>query len=416
MGGNARARRQEIHPPARVEVKQVGGRWQLLREGKPYFIRGAGGSDKLDLLKVCGGNSIRTWGAETAGRDLERARRNGLTMTLGLWLGHKEHNFKYDDPKMVADQLAKMRADVLDYRGHPNLLIWGIGNEMEGDGKDPNVWRAVEEIAKMIKQLDPNHPTMTVTAEIGEGGIKAREVARLCPSIDILGVNSYGGAGSVADRLKKAGWTKPYIVTEFGPPGPWEVGKTSWGAALEPDSTQKAIRYRDHYRAAVESQAGWSLGSYVFLWGDKVESTPTWFGMFLPGTGDRLGPVDAMTRLWSGKDPAVPVPDLMRWESAVGGKEVPPGSQHTTTIEARGVSGARLTYRLEIRPELSGPARPEPGQVAPEAVRGSVPPESPDSRLTFTVPEKEGAYRLYLYIRDGKGGAATANAPFLVKR
>ena len=35
------------------------GQFELLRDGKPYFIQGAGGQDSLPLLVECGGNSIR---------------------------------------------------------------------------------------------------------------------------------------------------------------------------------------------------------------------------------------------------------------------------------------------------------------------------------------------------------------------
>ncbi|MBC8101674.1 MAG: hypothetical protein H7Z41_03705, partial [Cytophagales bacterium] len=201
-----------------VKVVKQNDSWQLLRGGKPYFIKGAGGSDRLELLKASGGNSIRTWGADNAGKDLDAAQKLGLTVTVGIWLGHPQHGFKYDDPKMVADQLAKARAVVAKNRDHPALLAWGVGNEMEmaSGGNDDNMWRAVEEIAKAIKELDPNHPTVTVIAEIGDGGVKAKKVAKLCPSIDILGVNSYGGLASLPTRLRVADWNKPYMVTEFG--------------------------------------------------------------------------------------------------------------------------------------------------------------------------------------------------------
>jgi hypothetical protein len=116
----------------------------------------------------------------------------------------------------------------------------------------------------MVKQVDPNHPTVTVIAELGGDNIKAKQVKALCPSIDILGVNSYGGATSVPTRLKSAGWTKPYLITEFGPNGPWEVGKAPWGAPLEPTSTQKARDYAARYASGVAAQKGWCLGSYVF--------------------------------------------------------------------------------------------------------------------------------------------------------
>ncbi|MCC5024095.1 MAG: hypothetical protein J6386_15485 [Candidatus Synoicihabitans palmerolidicus] len=33
------------------------------------------------------------------------------------------------------------------YRDHPAVLMWGLGNEMEGDGTDPRVWRELETLA-----------------------------------------------------------------------------------------------------------------------------------------------------------------------------------------------------------------------------------------------------------------------------
>ena len=61
--------------------------------------------------------------------------------------------------------------------------------------------------------------------------MRSENLHRLCPDIDIVGINSYGGAASVPERYRKAGGTKPYILTEFGPPGRWEIEATAWGAA-----------------------------------------------------------------------------------------------------------------------------------------------------------------------------------------
>ncbi len=399
--------------PVPVKVTQDAGGWRLLRGGKPYFVKGAGGHDKLDLLKASGGNSIRTWGVESAQRDLDAAQKRGLTATIGIWLGHKESGFRYDDPKMVADQLAKAREAVIKHKNHPALLAWGIGNEMEGDGNDPLVWKAVEEIARMVKREDPNHPTVTVIAEIGADGVKAKQIKALCPDIDILGVNSYGGLSSLPTRLKAAGWTKPYLVTEFGPNGQWEVGKTSWGAPLEPSSSEKARDYAARYQSSIKSQAGWCLGSYVFLWGDKVEATPTWFGMFLPGSGEKLGTVDVMTTAWSGKPPAFPAPIITAVTCSATSKEIVPGSSHTITVAASGAGP--LTVRYEIRPEMNNHDNHEPGQSV-AALAGVAPAESaPGKEQTFTAPTQPGAYRLFVYVRDNRHGASTANAPFFVR-
>ena len=85
--------------------------------------------------------------------------------------------------------------------------------------------------------------------------------------------------------LKESGWTGPYVVTEWGATGHWESGKTSWGAPLENNSTTKAELYRKRYDAVIGSDTRQCLGSFVFLWEQKQERTPTWYGMFL-GSGE----------------------------------------------------------------------------------------------------------------------------------
>jgi hypothetical protein len=35
--------------------------------------------------------------------------------------------------------------------------------------------------------------------------------------------------------------------------------------------------------------------------------------------------------------------------------------------------------------------------------------------LMFIAPKTEGAYRVFVFVRDGQGNAATANIPFYVK-
>src|SRR5205085_7801376 len=131
------------------------------------------------------------------------------------------------------------------------VLLWGLGNEMEGyeNGDNAAMWSHVNSLAAMVHSLDPNHPTMTVNAEIG--GDRVKNLNRLCPEIDVYGINSYGGAPSIPERYAKAGGTKPYLLTEYGAPGSWEVSKTPWGAPLEPTSTEKAALLRNAYAGAI---------------------------------------------------------------------------------------------------------------------------------------------------------------------
>ncbi|MEM9056953.1 MAG: glycoside hydrolase family 2 TIM barrel-domain containing protein, partial [Pseudomonadota bacterium] len=289
--------------PVLTEVRRTDDGWQLYRAGAPYLIRGAGGDADLALLAAAGGNSLRTWGADDLDARLDAAHAQGLSVAVGIWLGHERHGFDYGDPAQVQAQFEIARQVVLKYRDHPAVLLWGIGNEMEGfeAGDNPAIWKAVNAIAAMAKELDPHHPTMTVTAEIG--GERVASINRWCQAIDIHGINAYGGGPSLLERYRKAGGVKPIVLTEFGPPGAWEVGKNAWGAPLEPTSTRKAQHYREAYERVVTDGAGLTLGSYAFTWGFKMEATATWFGMFL-SNGARLAAVDTMTELWTGKPPA----------------------------------------------------------------------------------------------------------------
>ena len=159
--------------------------------------------------------------------------------------------------------------------------MWGIGNEMEGyqSGDNPAIWSHVEHLCRLIKQEDPNHPTMTVIAEIGGNRIKA--INQFCPSLDIVGINSYGGAASLPQRYRESGGTKPYIVTEFGPTGPWEIGRTEIGAIDEAPSNIKAAKYRSTYES-LKSDNRYCLGTYSFLWGNKMEAPKLGLGCCCP--------------------------------------------------------------------------------------------------------------------------------------
>ena len=395
-----------------VELREADTGWQLLRGGEPYLIRGAGGNGSLQRLSEAGANSIRTWGVEGAQEILDEAHALGLTVTVGIWLGHERHGFDYGDPAQVDAQLQKAREAVLRFRDHPALLIWGIGNEMEGfeAGDDPAIWTAVNEVAAMVKELDPNHPTMTVTAEIGGGRIDS--LHKRSPAIDIHGINSYGGASTVAERLRDGGGTKPYVITEFGPVGPWEMPKTDWGAPYEQTSTRKAESYRQSYIKTVVEAEGRSLGSYAFLWGTKMEGTATWFGMTLDD-GAKLAALDVMTELWSGQAPSDLSPTI---EALVidAAAELDPGATVEVSTAVADPEGKAVQLKWVLRPEsgeylTGGDFRP----VLPD-VDGSVVDQAGNS-VTIRMPDEPGPYRLFAYAFDPAGNAATANTPLFVK-
>ena len=397
--------------PVHVELRQTAQGWQLFRGGEPYFIRGAGGDGSLEQLAAAGANSVRTWGADDIDQRLDAAHALGLSVTVGIWLGHERHGFDYSDETQVREQLERARKTVLRYKDHPAVLIWGIGNEMEGfgSGDNPAIWTAVNDIAAMVKKLDPFHPTMTVTADLGGGRIDG--VQKRCPAIDIHGINSYGGALSVLERYRAAGASKPYVLTEFGPPGVWEIPKNDWGAPAEPTSTEKAAFYRRSYESAVVGAPGLALGSYVFTWGFKMEATPTWYGMFL-GDGARLGAVDVMTELWSGRPPndLAPTVEPMVFE---GASKLDPGDELHVRIAITDPEGTAIRARWVLRRESSEYSTGGDFRPVPPEVEGAVLEGRPDG-ARVRMPKDPGPYRLFLYAYDAAGRAATANAPLWV--
>src|ERR1041384_4850801 len=80
-------------PAATVEVKKKGRQYNLYRNGEPYFIKGAGGYKNFERLKDCGGNSVRLWSTVGAKEYLDKAQALGLTVTLGLDMGHERRGF-----------------------------------------------------------------------------------------------------------------------------------------------------------------------------------------------------------------------------------------------------------------------------------------------------------------------------------
>ncbi|WP_303310803.1 glycoside hydrolase family 2 TIM barrel-domain containing protein [Hymenobacter sp. BT730] len=401
--------------PIKVEVKQINGRYELLRGGQPYFIKGAGGGQFPERVKAYGGNSIRTWSTEGADVTLAEANKNGLTVMLGLDVARERHGFDYNNPQAVAEQLQKVRAEVLKYKDNPAVLFWGIGNELNLEYTNPKVWDAVQQIAQMIHEVDPNHPTSTVLA-----GLNQKEVDLIkakCPAVDILSINTYAGLAAIPQQVRSTGWTGPYVVAEWGPTGHWESPVTPWKASVEETSSQKAAVYQSRYEASVAKDKTQCLGTYVFLWGQKQERTPTWYGIFTED-GKESEVVDVMQYLWSGQWPENRAPHLagfrLNGQQATDSVYLQPGKSYPAIVTVTDPDKDRLTYRWELLPESTDLKSGGDRESRPEPIAGLI-PKNAKAKINLKAPEKEGAYRLFIYTYDGHDNVATANIPFYVK-
>jgi len=393
-----------------VRLEGQAGSCQLTRNGEPYFVRGVGGAGSLELLAKAGGNSVRTWGDDRLGETLDAAHKLGLTVTAGIWLGQVRQGFDWTDANSLLKQRKHVQAVVQKYGRHPALLAWALGNEMEDpEGRNAAVWSEINNLARLVKAIDPRHPTMTVIAELG--GEKVRNLHTFCPDLDLIGINSYAGASSIGKRYRQLGGKKPYLLTEFGPPGIWETEKNELGAFPELTSTQKAEAYRQAYQEAVLNQPGVCLGSYAFVWGRKQEVTATWFSL-LTDDGERLEGVDVLQELWTGRPPANRCPTIQSLKLD-GPAKVAPGKRLQATLQAADVDqdSLKTTWYVQYDPEeygTGGDLEATPPTI-PDAIT-----RSDSNGAEVAAPMEGGLYRLFVVVKDGQGGAAVANVAFRV--
>lgn len=398
-----------------VTIEKTGTGFTLIRDGRPYFICGAGGGARMEALVEAGGNSIRTWSPSR--QTLDKAHEKGLTVCMGLSMARPRHGADYTNQEMLQEQRDRILRQVSDLKDHPALLLWGIGNEVEHQASPQDrlrIWHQVEMIAAGIKRIDPAHPVITVIAGAGE---KLAEIRQVCPTLDAVGINVYGPLPQVPAQIRRYGWDKPWLITEFGPRGWWEAEKTEWGLPIEDTSTEKSRFYYDAYRAGIDQQGG-CLGSYVFLWGSKQEKTHTWFGLFLSdGTPTEM--IDTMTRLWTGTWPANRAPSIGAKEIFARENQGPhiyrPAGRVEFHVDASDPDGDPISVTWDLRrDESDNPAAGGDWERPIPPIEGAVVSSQGDSAV-IQMPDKTGNYRLFVYVRDPSGKAATANLPIRVE-
>jgi len=388
-----------------VTVSAKGG---MSRGGKPYFVKGAGGEVHLEQLAKRGANSIRTWSTGNLQATLDKAASLDLTVSAGIWLESESSWFSYSNPAHCARQLERVKAEVLGFRNHPALLAWGIGNESEGDGTNTAYWKQLDKLAVMVKEIDPAHPTFTAVA--GLNPEKAKGLNAHAPNLDYLGINTYGAIFSLHKLLEDLGWTRPWMLTEWGPRGFWEQPKNKSGAPIEQTSSEKAEMIGRGYDKLM-SKNGSCLGSYVFVWGWKFEATATWFGL-LTHDGKTTETIDVLQEKWSGRKPTNRAPGIQRIKGLPAGL-IAPNTSFVVQSAASDPEADTLTWKWAVLPERLTAHHTKKAPMPAEANGAIV--SATGNRAEVKAPSKPGGYRLYLWVDDGKGHAATANVPFTVR-
>jgi len=290
-----------------VRVSGSQGDWTLTVDGSPYTVKGltwgppiGEAASRMPDLRAMGVNTVRTWGTDGSTRPLlDAAAANGIRVINGFWLQPGGGPGSGGCVDYVTDTTYKtnMRTEfvrwVTEYRDHPGVLMWSVGNEsilgmqncFSGAALETQrvaYTRFVNEVAVAIHAADPNHPVTSTDAWTGSWPYY-RDHA---PALDLYAVNSYGAVCDIRQTWINGGYTKPYILTEGGPAGEWEVPDDANGVPAEPTDVQK----RDGYPAAwncLMAHDGVALGATLFHYGTEQDFGGVWFNL-LPGNEKRL--------------------------------------------------------------------------------------------------------------------------------
>lgn len=235
----------------------------------------------FQLMKEMGVNTIRIYDHEqNSNQELfrEMHKKYGFMLIMGDLLGTYAvgsgvswyRGTNYDDPVQQERLKERVRKMVTKYKDEPYVLMWMLGNETNygvanSAKRFPRpFYKFVNEVAKMIKEIDPNHPVAVCNGDL----LYLDIFAALCPDVDILGTNSYRGwHGFGFWKDVKRACNKPVIITEFGAPAYWDAHTESEAERAQAEyhiGSWTDIKYN-----SAGYGAGNALGGVVFEWVDE---------------------------------------------------------------------------------------------------------------------------------------------------
>ncbi len=173
----------------------------------------------------------------------------------------------------------------------------------------------------------------------------------------------------------------------------------------------------NRYRRVIRDDTTNCLGSFIFYWSEKQETTHTWYGLFTEQK--RTQAIDVMERYWRGSLPSNLAPTVVSFElNGTPDKKAQvlrPGVEYGTHIKVLDAEGDSLFYSWDIRPEVVIPKGNYAGRKETRApIFKDLVTQDGQTETRFRTPEREGSYRLFVSIRDGRGSIAYANFPFYV--
>ncbi|MEO1586186.1 MAG: glycosyltransferase [Bacteroidota bacterium] len=423
---------EPMAPTSGVQLTQGPEGWTLSVDGAPFFIKGISYNpahdwrdgftpltrhkleEDFEAIKEMGANTIRRYTPGVYDVNILRAAEAAdLKILYGFWFDPAIDYSQDEEAK------AKYRAQIIEtiqeLRGNPTILGWNLGNEtfFKLSMVYPPVKRVlvqkaylafIEELAQMVKELDPYHPVFASLAHYDglDGALYAME--SYVPSVQILSVNTHYEAqlAEVDTLMRKFCAGRPYLVSEFSPGGYWDADYTEqdvWGNIIEPSPYQKAQAYHKHWNKYIEGNQGNNLGGIAYCWQDRLEGTLTWFGI-TDHMGRKTPSYYALKAAWKDEEVVFPLADLRLTSPLV----IPNGVIPFLPFRSVSANNPRedLTYEWKIIPEGSLDAV-DWGSVSNEW-----------KMLKIDLPIPDGKYRVHLSIYDREGNVVQASKAFKI--
>jgi hypothetical protein len=408
--------------PSVVRVTGSQGSWQLTVNGAPWQVRGltwgppqTAADGYLRDLKSMGVNTVRIWAVDDANTPtlLDRAAQQGLKVIVGHWLNQGADYV--NDTAYKTSVKNEIVARVNGLKGHQGVLLWDIGNEVILTAQDhtyPNgvtveqervaYAKFVNEVAQAVHAADPNHPVTSTDAWQVSGFASAWDYYKTyAPALDLLAINAYGGVAGVYQTWVNGGQTRPYIITEGGPFGEWEVPADQNGVPTEPTDVQK----RDGYTASwgtVLAHPGVVLGATEFHYGLENDFAGVWLNTFTGGWR-RLG-YYALKQAYGGT-PLGNTPPVISSMTVNPVTAVPAGSQFSVGVAASDPDGDPIRYNVMLNGKYA---------TGSGALQHTAFTQTGNGTFSVAAPQSLGVWKVYIYAYDGQGNVGIETRSFRV--
>ncbi|GLW27813.1 discoidin domain-containing protein [Actinoplanes regularis] len=401
--------------PSVVKVTGTQGNWTLTVNGTPWQVKGmtygppqAAADGYMRDLKNMGVNTIRIWGPDANTPVLlDTAARFGIKVVVGLWLNHGADYVNDTAYKTSA------KADVLNWvnqlKGRQGVLLWDVGNEVilemqnyglsaaEVEARRVGYAKFVNELAEAIHGADPNHPVTSTDAYT----YAWTYYKQYSPALDLLAVNSYGAIDTVKRDWIAGDYTKPYILTEGGPAGEWEVPNDANGVPTEPSDLAKKAGYTYSWNA-IKGHPGVALGATEFHYGLENDFGGVWLNT-TTGGWRRLG-YHALREAYTGQAAPNTPPEITAMTVSTPAS-VPAGGTFTVTATASDPQGDAIRYNLMASDKhINGN----------KGLRYLNFTQTGNGQFTVRAPETLGVWKIYVYTYDGQGNVGIEQRSFKV--